>query len=92
MYKDEACTQKIGEITLAEDGTGSLEVRRTGLLYIKELFAPEGFSLDDEVYTVQVGIMETVSIEVEDDPINDPAPILVQKLDGESWKTPQDPR
>lgn len=92
VYKDEACTQKIGEITLAEDGTGSLEVRRTGLLYIKELFAPEGFSLDDEVYTVQVGIMETVSIEVGDDPINDPAPILVQKLDGESWKTPQDPR
>ena len=95
VYSDEACTNEVGKLVTDSSGYAKLENVSEGWKWVEETKAPEGFWRDETVYKVYVEANATVRVNdtaVEDDPINDPAPILVQKLDGESWKTPQDPR
>ena len=95
VYEDEACTRLIGTLDADSNGYAKIDGVSIGWKWVKETKAPEGFWPDETVYPVYVSLGETVRVNgsvVEDDPINDPAPILVQKLDGEIWKTPQDPR
>lgn len=90
VYKDESCSDKAGTLVLDESGYGKLERLRVGTYYLREDKAPEGFWPDDTVYTVKVTPMGTCTVEVEDDPINDPAPVLLQKQDKEIASAKQD--
>ena len=53
VYTDRKCTQKTGEITIGEDGTGSIELPVNRTYYVKEISAPTGYSLSPEVYELK---------------------------------------
>ena len=50
-YADSACENKVGEITIGEDGTGSITLPN-GVYYVKEITAPTGYDLNPEVFTL----------------------------------------
>ncbi|MBQ4466231.1 MAG: Cna B-type domain-containing protein, partial [Oscillospiraceae bacterium] len=51
VYVDSACENKVGEITIGEDGTGSITLPN-GVYYVKEISAPTGYDLNPEVFTL----------------------------------------
>ncbi len=62
VYTDSNLTNKIGELTTDETGTtNTLEVD-AGTYYVKEITAPNGFDLDNEVKTVVVSPNETAKV------------------------------
>lgn len=103
IYKDEACTQKIGSITTNASGYGSYSkyVDSTASYYAKETKAPKGYELDKTVYTfVSSGkkdsngyaIFKAVRLsdkktEPQDNPVNDPVGIVLQKKNAITGET-----
>lgn len=86
VYSDEACTNEVGKLVTDSSGYAKLENVSEGWKWVEETKAPEGFWRDETVYKVYVEANATVRVNgstVEDTPINDPAPMLVQKLDKE---------
>lgn len=55
IYKDKACTDHVGDITIGANGKGSIVLPR-GTYYAKEKKAPTGYELDDTVYTLNAGV------------------------------------
>ena len=51
IYSDNACKNKVAEITIGEDGMGSVKLK-SGTYYAKEISAPTGYALDETVYTL----------------------------------------
>ncbi|MCR5718618.1 MAG: hypothetical protein K6F80_06265 [Oscillospiraceae bacterium] len=51
VYADSACENKVGEITIGEEGTGSITLPN-GVYYVKEISAPTGYDLNPEVFTL----------------------------------------
>lgn len=84
IYKDQACTTLIEQISSISSGyTYSRRTYRPGVYFVKEVTAPFGYALDDTVYTVVVektvsGIGKT-EVDVSDD-IN-PSLLRVKKVD-----------
>lgn len=103
IYKDKACTKKIGSITTNASGYGSYSkyVDSTASYYAKETKAPKGYELDKTVYTfVSSGkkdsngyaIFKAVSLsdkktEPQDNPVNDPVGIVLQKKNAVTGET-----
>lgn len=103
IYTDKACTKKIGSITTNASGYGSYSkyVDSTASYYAKETKAPKGYELDTTVYTfVSSGkkdsngyaIFKAVSLsdkktEPQDNPVNDPVGILLQKKNAITGET-----
>lgn len=54
IYKDETCSDKVGEIITNEDGYGELDELVPGTYYIKETKVPEGYLVSDQVYSYEV--------------------------------------
>lgn len=52
VYTDKACKNKIGEITIGNNGTGSIQLPEKQY-YVKEISAPTGYSLSDEVFALK---------------------------------------
>ena len=48
VYMDSDCTQKVGEITIGTDGTGSIKLPNRQY-YVREISAPTGYALSTEV-------------------------------------------
>ena len=59
VYSDEACTRKVGEITIGSDGKGSVMLP-DGRYYAKELKAPTGYEVDGTVYAISANQTTTV--------------------------------
>lgn len=53
VYRDSACSDLVDSITTDANGKGSLEGLVWGAYYVKEITAPEGYELDETVYTVE---------------------------------------
>lgn len=103
IYTDKACTRKIGSITTNASGYGSYSkyVDSTASYYAKETKAPKGYELDKTVYTfVSSGkkdsngyaIFKAVRLsdkktEPQDNPINDPVGIVLQKKNAVTGET-----
>lgn len=95
IYKDKACTQKIGSITTNASGYGSYSkyVDSTASYYAKETKAPKGYELDETVYTfVNSGKKaadgtKIYSFSCTDDPVNDPVGIILQKKNAVTGET-----
>jgi uncharacterized surface anchored protein len=94
VYTDAACTKKIGEITTNANGYGFLQKRVSpdGKYYAKEIKAPEGYALSDEVLQFKdVGnISKATGLNIHmaypyDIPKNDPVRVVVKKI-GDSGK------
>lgn len=52
VYTDKACKNKVGEITIGKDGTGSIQLPEKQY-YVKEIKAPTGYSLSTEVFALK---------------------------------------
>ena len=103
IYSDKACTKKIGSITTNASGYGSYSkyVDASVSYYAKETKAPKGYELDKTVYTfVSSGkkdsngyaIFKAVRLsdkktEPQDNPVNDPVGILLQKKNAITGET-----
>ncbi len=59
VYSDKACKKKVGEIKIGEKGTGSVKLP-SGTYYVKELVAPTGYALSDDVYVLKSNQTVTV--------------------------------
>lgn len=95
IYKDKACTQKIGSITTNASGYGSYSkyVDASASYYAKETKAPKGYELDETVYTfVNSGKKaadgtKIYSFSCTDEPVNDPVGIILQKKNAVTGET-----
>lgn len=52
VYTDKVCKNKVGEITIGKDGTGSIQLPEKQY-YVKEISAPTGYSLSEEVFALK---------------------------------------
>ena len=52
VYTDKACKNKVGEITICKDGTGSIQLPEKQY-YVKEISAPTGYSISEEVFALK---------------------------------------
>ena len=92
IYLDKACTDYFGYITTNASGFGKYGAGTNGAdvplqtYYAKEVTAPPGYALDNQVYTFKnsgksVGNIPIYSFTCEDKPQNDPVSILLKKVD-----------
>ncbi len=92
IYLDKACTDYFGYITTNASGFGKYGAGTNGAdvplqtYYAKEVTAPPGYALDNQVYTFKssgksVGNIPIYSFTCEDKPQNDPVFILLKKVD-----------
>ena len=52
VYTDKVCKNKVGEITIGKDGTGSIQLPEKQY-YVKEISAPTGYSISEEVFALK---------------------------------------
>lgn len=52
VYTDKACKNKVGEIIIGKDGTGSIQLPEKQY-YVKEISAPTGYSISEEVFALK---------------------------------------
>ena len=62
VYTNKNCTQKVGEITIGADGTGSIKLPNKQY-YVKEISAPKGYDLSSDV----VALKANGNVNVEED-------------------------
>ncbi|WP_295068129.1 SpaA isopeptide-forming pilin-related protein [Ruminococcus sp.] len=62
VYTDKNCSQKVGEITIGADGTGSIKLPNKHY-YVKEISAPKGYDLSPDV----VPLKANGNVNVEED-------------------------
>lgn len=93
VFADEACTNKLGEITTDANGDGVLQnitVNSGIYVYVKELKAPKGFNLDTKIYPVYSLSHEAKGWDVDstDYPMNDPVAIKLTKKSEDNVENP----
>lgn len=81
VYSNSACTSKVGTLTTNANGVSNTLTLNPGTYYIKETKAPLGYELSKTVTTAVVPDSGTKSVTVSDKPIDDPAAIVIKKLD-----------
>ncbi len=88
IYSDQDCTELVETITTKQDGTTeavtfTVKGNETLTYYVKEIKAPKGYRLSDEVQTVTFTKDDadtTKELTFADDPINDPNVLQIQKV------------
>lgn len=93
VFADQACTNKLGEMTTDANGDGLLQnitVNSGAYVYVKELKAPKGFNLDTKVYSVYSLSHEAKGWDVDstDYPMNDPVAIKLTKKSEDNVENP----
>jgi len=63
VYTEKECVNKVAEITIGTDGTGSIELPNAQY-YVKEISAPTGYDLSDEVFALNANKNTLVTEEV----------------------------
>lgn len=53
IYADSTCTQLIDVVKTNADGYAASSKVKAGIYYIKELVAPQGYTLNDKVYSIE---------------------------------------
>ena len=86
VYADKECNNQLATLTTDESGnTETVEVR-AGTLYIKELSAPAGYKVDNNVYSLKVEAGKTATLNVSDTPKATDTLIELFKIDMETQK------
>lgn len=81
VYSNSGCTSKVGTLTTNANGVSNTLTLNPGTYYIKETKAPLGYELSKTVTTAVVPDSGTKTVTVSDKPIDDPAAIVIKKLD-----------
>lgn len=87
VWSDKELTKSVGTLTTNSDGKSNELSVLAGRYYIKETLAPKGYLKDELVYEVEITIDELGDAEilnVKDVPEDDPAWVMIQKLDAVS--------
>ena len=86
VYSDSGCTQQVGTLTCNASGDSNVIDIAPGTYYVKETKAGKSYALDEGVHKVNVSGGQTATVNVSDAPQNDPADMLVAKVDSETGK------
>lgn len=86
VYSDSGCTQQVGTLTCNASGDSNVIDIAPGTYYVKETKAGKSYALDEGVHKVNVPGGQTATVNVTDAPQNDPADMLVAKVDAETGK------
>ena len=86
VYSDSGCTQQVGTLTCNASGDSNVIDIAPGTYYVKETKAGKSYALDEGVHQVNVSGGQTATVNVTDAPQNDPADMLVAKVDSETGK------
>lgn len=86
VYSDSGCTQQVGTLACNASGDSNLIDIAPGTYYVKETKAGKSYALDEGVHKVNVSGGQTATVNVTDTPQNDPADMLVAKVDSETGK------
>ena len=85
-YSDEACKNKVTEFTTGTDGVSNEAELNAGTYYIKEISAPEGMAMNDDVYKLTLPAGQEATVIVSDPPKANSMGLLLQKQDSETGK------
>lgn len=86
VYSDSGCTQQVGTLTCNASGDSNVIDIAPGTYYVKETKAGKSYALDEGIHQVNVSGGQTATVSVTDAPQNDPADMLVAKVDAETGK------
>lgn len=86
VYSDSGCTQQVGTLTCSASGDSNIIDIAPGTYYVKETKAGKSYALDEGIHQVNVSGGQTATVSVTDAPQNDPADMLVAKVDAETGK------
>lgn len=86
VYSDSGCTQQVGTLTCNASGDSNVIDIAPGTYYVKETKAGKSYALDEGIHQVNVSGSQTATVNVTDAPQNDPADMLVAKVDSETGK------
>lgn len=86
VYSDSGCTQQVGTLTCSASGDSNIIDIAPGTYYVKETKAGKSYALDEGIHKVNVSGGQTATVNVTDAPQNDPADMLVAKVDAETGK------
>lgn len=86
VYSDSGCTQQVGTLTCNASGDSNVIDIAPGTYYVKETKAGKSYALDEGVHKANVSGGQTATVNVTDAPQNDPADMLVAKVDAETGK------
>lgn len=86
VYSDSGCTQQVGTLACNASGDSNVIDIAPGTYYVKETKAGKSYALDEGVHKVNVSGGQTATVNVSDAPQNDPADMLVAKVDSETGK------
>lgn len=86
VYSDSGCTQQVGTLTCSASGDSNIIDIAPGTYYVKETQAGKSYALDEGIHQVNVSGGQTATVSVTDAPQNDPADMLVAKVDAETGK------
>lgn len=89
VYTDSGCSNQVTTFTTDANGNSNTVNLDAGTYFVKEKTAPKGFVLNKEVKKVTVVSSQTVTVNVSDTPINDPAAITISKIDAETGEKVQ---
>lgn len=86
VYSDPGCTQQVGALACNASGDSNVIDIAPGTYYVKETKAGKSYALDGGIHKVNVSGGQTATVNVTDAPQNDPADMLVAKVDAETGK------
>ncbi|MFR8769969.1 MAG: VaFE repeat-containing surface-anchored protein [Collinsella sp.] len=86
VYSDSGCTQQVGTLTCNASGDSNVIDIAPDTYYVKETKAGKSYALDEGIHKVNVSGGQTATVNVTDAPQNDPADMLVAKVDSETGK------
>ena len=79
VFSDEACTIQVGDLVTDVDGKSNIITLEEGTYYVKELQAPDGYLLNQEIMEIKILVERTVTISVSDEPIPPEIDLIVKK-------------
>lgn len=66
IYSDSACTKLVDSMTTDNNGYAKSKALKAGTYYVKEISAPDGYVISDEVHTLIVEAGKTTGISLSD--------------------------
>lgn len=86
VYSERACENKVADLTVKEDGTSDEVELAAGRYYVKEVSAPKGYALDENIHTADVSPGNTAIVNAKDTPQSARINILLEKTDARTGK------
>ena len=80
VFLDEECTVQVAELVTDEEGKSETISLEEGVYYVKELQAPLGYLLSEEIMTVHVLVERTVTVSVIDEPMPQTTDLEIKKV------------